>query len=445
MPASAEAVTLESISTTPYTEPTYVASDPTNPDRLFVTEKSGTIAVTTPSGTSRFLDISEKVLDDGERGLWSIAFPPDFATSRLFYVAYSDEVTGALTLDEYREQATPPETKATRREVFAIPNEFSTHNHNGGQLQFGPDGYLYWSTGDDNEPRTEVPHNSQDMSNFLGKLLRLDPRSVPASPQIWAIGLRNPWRFSFDRLTGDLAITDVGANAFEEVNILRAAAGNGLGANFGWPACEAFEGTGCSDPAFTAPIYAYSHGFHPSTGEAIAGGYVVRDPDLGDLYGRYLFADTYAGDLRSIDSTGPTPVDGHREEGLSAGFITSFGEDACGRIYVVAADDARVYRLEGPSGGACPAAVADTDPPETSLRLKRKNVRGTKYVARLTSDEPSSTFECKLDKRRWKPCAAKRKLKRLDPGRHRFRARAIDAAGNADPTPAKKRFRTKRR
>jgi hypothetical protein len=231
-------------------------------------------------------------------------------------------------------------------------------------------------------------------------------------------------------------IADVGAGAFEEVSVGVA------GGNYGWPTCEG----PCGNTSFVEPIYAYSHSFNPSAGDAIAGGYVVRDPDLGDLYGRYLFADTYSGLISSIDPSSPPPVDGQRVEPFEASFPVSFGEDSCGRLYVVAQGDGGVYRLEGPTGGACPPPTArDTDPPETSLKLKRKNRRGTRYVARIGADEPGATFECRLDRRRWKPCAAKRKLRSLDAGRHRFRARATDPAGNLDPTPAKERFRTKRR
>ncbi|HEX2129272.1 MAG TPA: PQQ-dependent sugar dehydrogenase, partial [Solirubrobacterales bacterium] len=265
-----------------------------------------------------------------------------------------------------------------------------------------------------------------------------DPRTAAPSAAVWALGLRNPWRFSFDRATGAMLIADVGANTFEEVDV------GHEGGNYGWPDCEG----PCGEPSFVEPIYAYAHTFNPSGMDAIAGGYVVRDPDLAELVGRYVFADTYSGQISSIDPASPPPTNGHRFEGLTVSFPVSFGEDACGRVYVVSAGEGQVYRLEGPTGGACPPTppvAADTDPPQTSLKLKRKNDRGTRWVARLRSDEPGSTFECRLDQRRWKPCGAKRRLKNLDPGRHRFRARATDAAGNTDPKPAKDRFRTKRR
>jgi hypothetical protein len=234
-----------------------------------------------------------------------------------------------------------------------------------------------------------------------------------------------------------MPIADVGAGSFEEIDL------GARGANYGWPTCEAFQGANCSGPVFTPPIYAYAN--DPATCATI-GGYVLRDSGVPELFGRYVFADLCDGDLWSIDPTDPPALGGHRVEDASAVSPRSFGEDACGRLYLAAAVPGQVYRLEGSSGGACPpSAVADSDPPETALKLKRKNDRGTRYVARIRSDEPGSTFECKLDRRKWKPCGSKRRLRHLDTGRHRFRARATDAAGNRDPQPAKKRFRTKRR
>jgi len=442
--AAATGATLEPIGSATYDRPTYVTSDPTNPDRLFITEQPGTIRVTTPAGTEPFLDLTDLVLDGGERGLWSIAFPPDFSQSRRFYVAYSaTNPTGALTLDEFREEATPAATKGTRRNVLSIANNTSTANHNGGQLQFGPDGYLYWSTGEDANQS-----NSQTLSNLLGKILRIDPRgaapgeySIPAdnpftapgsNREIWMLGLRNPWRFSFDRATGTMYVGDVGAVSVEEVDV------GARGANYGWPICEGV----CSSPhpELTNPIYSYAHNDPPCN--AITGGYIVRDPDLGSLTGRYLFTDLCGGDLRSIDPAAPPPFDTWRREGLSVGTAVSFGEDACGRLYVVAQGDGRVYRIEGPSGGACVSGPPDTTPPQTKIRLK-KRAGGTRVIAKLRSTEPKSTFECKLDRAKWKRCAKKRKLKGLDDGRHKFRARATDAAGNTDRSPARKRFKTR--
>jgi hypothetical protein len=442
--AGAGAATLDPIDTAGYAQPTFVTSDPRDPDRLFVTEQPGTIDVTTPTGTSLYLDLTDKVLDGGERGLWSMAFAPDFAQTGLFYVAYSAN-DGALTLDEYREQASPTATESTRRPVLSIPNNFASPNHNGGQLQFGPDGYLYWSTGED-----AAPANAQDTGSLLGKILRIDPRGatpgaytspgdnpfvgIPGADEIWAFGLRNPWRFSFDRLTGTMYIADVGAGSWEEVDV------GVRGANYGWNICEGHVGPSCFGPGFTGPIYDYASNESPCN--AITGGYVVRDPDLGDLYGRYLFSDACVGNLRSIDPAAPFSTGTHRLEGLDAEGPASFGEDACGRLYLAAQGDGRVFRLEGPSGGACPGAVGpDTTPPQTTLKLKRKGKRSPRAKFILRSSEPGSTFRCKFDGGKWKPCGKRRKLRGIDPGKHRFRAKATDPAGNPDPSPARKRFR----
>ena len=209
----ARSATLEPIGSATYSSPTYVTSDPRDPDRLFVTEQPGTIRVTTPAGTSRScLNLTDLVLDGDERGLWSMAFAPDFAQSGLFYVAYSADLpgtdSGTIRLDEFREQGTPAATKATQREVLSISNNTATFSHNGGQLQFGPDGYLYWSVGDD-----ENGTNSQDAANLLGKILRIDPRG--SSPGQYTVPADNPFvrdRPALSRRSGRSASATRGAS-----------------------------------------------------------------------------------------------------------------------------------------------------------------------------------------------------------------------------------------
>jgi hypothetical protein len=217
------------------------------------------------------------------------------------------------------------------------------------------------------------------------------------------------------------------------------------GANFGWPTCEGTLNPGCSShPTFTEPIYEYANAGSTC---AITGGYVVRDPELGDLVGRYLFADYCAGDLWSVDPASPPALGGHRSEDVNVESPTSFGEDACGRLYVASRDLNRVFRIEGPSSGACSMSpgTPDTDPPQTELRLLPRGKQQTVATFLVSSDEPGSTFRCRLDKRKWKRCGERRRLRGLDPGKHRFRAQAIDAAGNKDPRPAKRRFRVEPR
>jgi glucose/arabinose dehydrogenase len=395
-PARADALSLEPIGT--FAEPTYVASDPGDPDRLFVLERAGRIQLVEDGATSEFLDIEPLVLsppdpgtENNEGGIFSIVFSPGFATDHLFYVTYRGEddpdtpgdETGEWHLDEFRADGDTADP-ASRRDVLTIEYPAAALDeqlHYGGQLQFGLDGYLYVSTGDGG-PQGDPNGNSQDQEDLQGSILRIDPEgsgpgdySVPsdnpyAGPlfgedEIWSDGLRNPWRFSFDRLTGDLAIGDVGFDSWEEVDFVRGPhAGKGL--NFGWNCMEGTHVFSTEPPCdvpldFTDPILEYEHAPAPG-GCSVIGGYVVRDTALSDLYGRYLFGDLCVGDLRSLDPGPPVVV---RSEGLSVDFLTSFGEDSDCRIYVVSLLGS-VYRLTEPgsSGGGCPEAAPDPPPSE---------------------------------------------------------------------------------
>lgn len=367
-PAAAEGAALVPIGT--YSSPLYVTSDPDDPDRLFVVERDGKIQLTTPSGTSTYLDITDLVRSGGEQGLLSVAFPPDHADSGLLYVFYTGEPEGNIQVDEFRAVGDSVDP-ATRRPVLQIDHA-TFGNHNGGQLQFGPNGLLYIATGDGGGGGDPL-ESGQDLTSLLGKILRIDPRksgsdphSIPsgnpfagsandpvpgARDEIWSYGLRNPWRFSFDRLSADIAIGDVGQGSWEEVDYVTSADGGGRGANFGWDCREGahdFELAGCDGQTFTEPVFEYSH---DSGNCSITGGYVVRDPGLGDLYGRYLYADFCVGALRSLLPGVPVASD-DRSEGLTVANPTTFGEDACGRIYV-ASINGGVSRLEGDGGGEC--------------------------------------------------------------------------------------------
>jgi glucose/arabinose dehydrogenase len=376
-PASASALSLEEVGS--FDTPTFVTSDPGDPDRLFVIEQAGVIRLS-DGGVTTFLDIADLVRspeDAGggnEQGLLSMAFSPDYATG-LFYVFYTAQAgeAGALRIDEFDADAEPVES--SRRPVIEIPHVGAAQNHNGGQLQFGPDGHLYASTGDGGTGGA----NAQDLDSLLGKILRISPSgtgpgdySVPsdnpfAGPtagedEIWSYGLRNPWRFSFDRATGALTIGDVGQGGWEEVNYEPVSAGGGRGDNFGWNCREGMHDFSsdppCDEPpAFTEPVLEYAN---DSSTCAITGGYVVRDRALGDLYGRYLYADFCAGELRSLNPGLPT-TSGDQSEGLSVPNVTSFGEDADCRIYVVSRSGP-VSRLTEPGTGA-PAGCPQPQPP----------------------------------------------------------------------------------
>ena len=316
----------------------------------------------------------------GEAGLLSIAFPPDYAASGLFYVFLvpADGTPGAapwppIEVREYRRAAADPNLAdaASARLVLAIPHAGAS-NHYGGGLQFGPDGLLYVSTGDGGSGQSG---NGQNRFSRLGKILRFDPResgtdefSVPPTnpfadgaegdPLVWSYGLRNPYRFSFDRSTGDLTLGDVGENRFEEINHARAAGGRGRGANFGWAACEGFFAfasptTPCTLPGHTPPAFAYPHASDPCSG-SIIGGVVVRDPALPSLAGRYLYGDFCEDFVRSICL--PSGA-GDASTGLPVDLLAAFGEDAAGRVLVVQLGGS-VARVTGSTSvGPCPRAA----------------------------------------------------------------------------------------
>jgi glucose/arabinose dehydrogenase len=348
--AAAEAPTLglEKIGT--FQSPMQVENAPGFRRLLFVVERAGTIAVVR-SGHKlerRFLDIRDRVSTAGEGGLFSIAFPADYRESRRFYVSYANS-HGDIEVDEFKRRPRSLVRAAawSRRKVLVVSHA-GEDNHYGGQLQFGPDGLLYITTGDGGGA-DDVHDNARRLSKLLGKLLRIDPRqhgragyaAPPGNPyvggfgrdEIYAYGLRNPWRFSFDRETGDIAIGDVGQSAVEEVNYQTRLGAKGL--NFGWPE---YEGNEVHDPSrpgpdpHEPPVFTYPHSTC-AHGCAITGGYVVRDPALSSLAGRYLYADFYVGDIHSfVPGLGGARDD--RDTGLHVANLSSFGEGFGGQIYV---------------------------------------------------------------------------------------------------------------
>lgn len=342
--------------------PVYVTGAPGFPKLLFVVEQSGTVQVLRGGKHLRrpFLDISGLISSGGERGLLSIAFPPDYASSRRFYVYYTDP-QGNIRVDEFKRESATRAARGSRRAVIQIPHPVNA-NHNGGQLQFLGD-LLYLGTGDGGSGG-DPPNNAQNLDSLLGKLLRIDPRPAPGRPysipadnpfvgrlgrdEIYSYGLRNPFRFSFDTATAQqprLAIGDVGQNRFEELDYT--AVTGARGANFGWDAFEGLspyrdENSGTPDPGGTTkPIFAYPHSRGGSC--SIIGGYVVHDPGLPSLSGRYVYADLCEGELRSLVPHLQRASD-DRKLGLSVSTPSSFGEDTHGHVYV-ASLDGPVYRL----------------------------------------------------------------------------------------------------
>jgi glucose/arabinose dehydrogenase len=383
----ASAATLQTIGS--FTDPVYVTSEPNDPDRLLVVEQRGVIELAEDGAVTPYLDIRNLVATGGERGLLSVAPSPDYATSGLIYVYYTSSAgNGDLQIDEFQASGGSA-SLATRRPVLTIQHDDSATNHNGGQLQFGPDGFLYLATGDG----AVSPGSAQDLNSLLGKVLRISPHpaagaaytipgtnpyvGISGSDEIWSNGLRNPWRFSFDRLTGDLVIGDVGQSAWEEIDFEPAPDG-GRADNFGWNRCEGFNTIGTSNPCnlagATAPVFAYPH----SGGAcAITGGYVVRDQSLGDLYGRYLFADLCTGQVSSVHLALPSATD-LRVEPLTASQPSSFGEDSCGRVYLASLGSDTVYRLVGDAPASCapggPGPVGPGPPGPTPARCGGETV-----------------------------------------------------------------------
>lgn len=343
--SAAQGVGLKQIGS--FESPVYVTGAPGFPKLLFVVEQGGTVQVLRNGHKQArpFLDIHDLISSGGERGLLSIAFPPDYKSSGRFY-AYDTDPKGNLRIDEFRRRSATQAARGSRRALVRIPHPVNS-NHNGGQLQFLGN-WLYFGTGDGGSGG-DPPNNAQNRHSRLGKLLRIDPRQANPRPEIYSIGLRNPFRFSFDRVTDPgqprLAIGDVGQNRFEEVDYTTVAAAHD--ANFGWDAFEGFapyedENSGTDDPGGTVkPIFAYPHGRGGSC--SIIGGYVVADKHLPALYKRYVYADLCEGQLRSL-----VPhlhgVSNEHKLGLSVSTPSSFGEDDRGRVYVSSLDGP-VYRL----------------------------------------------------------------------------------------------------
>jgi len=376
---SAQALTTQRVGN--FQQPIYVTSAPANPDRLFVVEREGTIVVVENGEVRPFADIRSAVsCCTSERGLQSIALAPDFATSgRLFLFYTGEKEPGEIHVAEMVTSGATAPTGSLRDVIAPIPHSENA-NHNGGQLQFGPDGALYASTGDGGGGNDEL-HNSQDPTSQLGKILRIVPSPTGLTDAaVWSLGLRNPFRFSFDRQTGDLWIGDVGQDKREEVD-LAAAPGIGQNANFGW---NCFEGSlpgpatdsECASPpasGYVLPVFEYDN---PADGcAAIIGGYVARDAGLGDTYGRYLYGDNCVGDVRSFSPAAPFATD--RYEGIHVNGLDSFGEDSCGRLYAVSATGP-LYRLLGPGTTTCSGEAEKTvtlAPSHVGVRAATRKVK----------------------------------------------------------------------
>jgi glucose/arabinose dehydrogenase len=329
--------------------PLYLTAPPADVNRLFIVEQTGTIRIV-KDGTllpTAFLDIRAQVSAGGEQGLLGLAFYPDYAATGRFVVHYTD-TAGDTRLSSFRVSIDPDVADATSEQVILTADQpFS--NHNGGQVTFGPDGFLYLGLGDGGSSG-DPQGRGQDLSDLLGSILRIDVQSemsytVPvdnpfvaqadARPEVWSYGLRNPWRFSFDRATGDLYIADVGQDRFEEIDVAPAAEGSGKGANYGWNLMEGahcLSGGQCDQTGLTLPTLEYNH----SQGCSVTGGYVYRGAAMPMLQGVYFYGDFCRGWVRSFRFAGGVAMEETEWPTLRpGGLITSLGEDAAGELYVL--------------------------------------------------------------------------------------------------------------
>lgn len=356
-------------------------------ERLFLSTRPGRVLIVRDGQLEAepFLDLTDRVSQGNEQGFFTIAFHPDYATNGTFFVTYN-EMSENLVISRFQVSSDDPDKANPASEVQLLNLEQPFNNHNGGQLQFGPDGYLYAAPGDSGQS-FDPACLAQNKASLLGKMIRLDVDqnvdtppyyAVPAdnpfvgngdyAPEIWALGLRNPWRFSFDRATGDLYIGDVGQNEREEVDY--EPAGSAGGRNYGW---KMLEGTlcqnrmagcteplePCNSPVYTPPILEYTH----DVGCSVTGGYVYRGTDLPGLAGAYIYGDLCKGTIwaaRREDDVWTS-----EELPVTAGFLLTFGEDVDGELYLAAGST--LYRL----GTEEPACV----PSDTVLCLEEGRFR----------------------------------------------------------------------
>ncbi len=304
---------------------------------MYVVEQRGTIRVI-DRGRLRpgfFLDIRRLVQAGGEQGLLGLAFHPQYATNRRFYVHYTNR-SGNTRVFEYRSNGTRA-LPGTARQIFALTDPYS--NHNGGHLAFGPDGLLYVGMGDGGAGG-DPEDRAQDMSSLFGKLFTIDVNSPGARPQIVALGLRNPWRYSFDRANGDLYIADVGQGDIEEVDYSPRSS-TGL-VNYGWDIFEGrgrFEETPQGPGRLVGPIAQYSH----DLGCSVTGGVVYRGTAVRGYAGRYLYGDYCSGIVWSLKVVGGRAT-GNRRESFRVNGLTSFGEDTAGEVWL-SSHNGTIYRL----------------------------------------------------------------------------------------------------
>jgi glucose/arabinose dehydrogenase len=342
-----------------FSAPVYVTAPPGDSRRLMVVEQTGRIMVVRGGRklAQPFLDIRSQITYGGEQGLLSVAFAPDYQTSGRFYVYFTNRGAADNRIVEYRRATADRANPSTARVVLTMPN--LEPNHNGGLMLFGPDRLMYVGTGDGGGANDQhgTRGNAQSLSSLLGKILRIDPKqsggkpyTIPSSNpfvgrsgdrgEIYAYGLRNPWRFSFDSATDDVTIGDVGQDEVEEIDFVKK--GGARGANFGWRSWEGRR-RNFDEPAPHAifPVITHTHqaGFC-----SITGGFIARDRGVPGLYGRYVYGDYCESHLRVATLRAGRHVQSRTLSVPAVAGVASFGEDAAGRLYVVSVNGP-VYRF----------------------------------------------------------------------------------------------------
>jgi glucose/arabinose dehydrogenase len=323
-------------------------TQPLNDGRIFVVEQAGKIRVVKDGvlQTTPFLDISSRVLSGGERGLLSVAFHPQYTTNHFFYVYFTTQTNGDIRIERFTTTSNPEIADPTTSKLIITQAHSLQSNHNGGLVSFGPDGMFYAGFGDGGGAGDPY-QTGQDQNALLGSLLRLDvnagdPYAIPPTNpyagqankrgEIWAKGLRNPWRYAFDAPTGLLYIADVGQNTREEVDVMPYTQ---AGVNYGWSVMEGaicYNATTCTQTGLTLPILDY--GTHLNGTCSITGGYVYRGNAIPAIRGHYFYSDYCSGFLRSFRYSSGAALD-QKDWGLTASSVTSFGVDAAGELYMM--------------------------------------------------------------------------------------------------------------